>query len=153
MLMSDANKGLFGRKRGVGAMRGLISLAVIFLIALSAQASAKKATYLQCVMEPQWNGIKRMTERKTYEVTFSVNRDGEVSFFKGLEGCENPSPSSPSYGSLREDMLLVHCFSPITLTLLIEIMTGNFQMTLGKDEGTMMQDLIRGECTEKKPKF
>ena len=42
MLMSDANKGLFGRKRGVGAMRGLISLAVIFFVALSAQASAKK---------------------------------------------------------------------------------------------------------------
>ena len=152
MLMSDANIGLSGRKRGVGAMRGLISLAVIFFVALSAQASAK-TTYLQCAMESRWDGIKRFTEQKTYEVTFSVNRDGEVSFFKGVEGCENPSPSSPSYGSLREDMLLVHCFSPVTLTLEIEIMTGNFQMMLGKDEGTMMQDFIRGTCTKKKPKF
>jgi hypothetical protein len=46
MLMSDGNKGLSGRKRRVGAMRGLISLAVIFLIALSAQASA--TTFLKC---------------------------------------------------------------------------------------------------------
>ena len=36
MLISDANKGFSGRKRRVGTMRGLISLAVIILIALSA---------------------------------------------------------------------------------------------------------------------
>ena len=151
--MSEVNKGLAGRKRRVGVMRGLLSLAVTFFVALSAKANAKKTTYFQCVMESRWDGIKRFTKQKTYEVTFLVNSDGEVSFFEGVEGCEIPSPSSPSYGSLREDMLLVHCFSPVTLTPLIEIMTGNFQMTLGKDEGTMMQDLIRGECTEKKPKF
>ena len=133
--MSEVNKGLSGRKRRLGAIHGIICLAVTFFVALSAKANAKKTTYLQCVMESRWDGIKRFTEQKTNEVKFSINRDGEVSFFKGVGGCEIPSPSSPSYGSLREDMLLVHCFSPVTLTLLIEIMTGNFQMMLGKDEG------------------
>ena len=47
--MSDANKGLSGRKGRVGAMRGLISLAVIFFIALSAQANAKTfMAYIKC---------------------------------------------------------------------------------------------------------
>ena len=46
--MSDANKGLSGRKGRVGAMRGLIPLVVIFFVALSAQASAK--TYLICII-------------------------------------------------------------------------------------------------------
>ena len=46
--MSDANKGLSGRKRRLGGMREIISLAAIFLIALSAQASAK--TYLICTV-------------------------------------------------------------------------------------------------------
>ena len=49
MLMSDANKGLSGRKRRLGAMRGIISLAAIFRIALSAEASA--STYIECSAE------------------------------------------------------------------------------------------------------
>ena len=47
--MSDSNKGLSGRKRRVGAMRGLIDLAVIFFVALSAQASV--STYIECPAE------------------------------------------------------------------------------------------------------
>ena len=49
MLMSDANKGLSGRKGRVGAMRGIISLVVIFFVALSAQANAK--IFVRCVPE------------------------------------------------------------------------------------------------------
>lgn len=54
MLMSDANKGLFGRKRGVGAMRGIISLAVIFFVALSAQPSAERE-FIECQAETRTN--------------------------------------------------------------------------------------------------
>ena len=49
MLMSDANKVLSGRKRGLGAIHGIISLAVILFGALSAQSNAK--IFVRCVPE------------------------------------------------------------------------------------------------------
>ena len=81
MLMSDANKGLSGRKRRVGAMRGLVSLAVIFFVALSAQASARTIRCQGDTLKFFPNGPE-----VEYEVDFYVSYDvGKGSKVKNLK--------------------------------------------------------------------
>ena len=113
--MSDANKGLSGRKRRVGAMRGLISLAVIFFVALSAQAFSK--TTIECKV----NEVGYETEKgdwipqpqasyPTYTITFEEDA-GSIEKYKVLDhttGCFELVFDDE--GTSNEIALFLYCF-------------------------------------------
>ena len=105
MLISDANKGFSGRKRRVGAMRGLISLAVIFFVALSAQASAK--TFLRCQGESLNffpNGPENEVQSNFY-VSYDVGKGSKVKNLKVSQfKCD---PFSKIYSD--ETKIIMHC--------------------------------------------
>ena len=152
--MSDANKGLSGRKRRVGAMRGLVSLAVIFFVALSAQASARTIRCQGDTLKFFPNGPE-----VEYEVDFYVSYDvGKGSKVKNLK-VSQPSVVCDPVAKIYSDETKIIMYCPEGDNWEIDRLSGNF-LTItrfAKPQGEGSEErqgfTIEGSCKQVKQKF
>ena len=159
--MSDANKVLSGRKRRVGAIHGIISLAVIFFVALSAQASAKDTkTFLKCEFTKSLTKPKMLFEKvylPSFKISYELGDNNKIlnMSIKDLTGCER------LIGGKHDEMqLLFTCEQdrhPIwTKSLEIDRISGGFVYSAEATrewKGKIDEHLYFGDCKKKKQKF
>ena len=148
--------------RRVGAMRGLISLAVIFFVALSAQASAK--TFVRCVPEkntylPSGTEIEFGETWTAIPFTFSYD-SGKGSKIKNFS---SESDCSVVKDKTNELYIEVHCgpekggISGIKLK--VDRMTGKYRYRIeyssSKDDAKDSIEAVdeTGSCQKVKQKF
>ena len=141
-------------------MRGLISLAVIFFVALSAQASAR--TYIECVGERfavhRGNEIPREM-RSNERFLFSFDADNGSRFENPkIEGTDcTPSTTSKGGAFFSEpDSISIYCKQIGDVwfyKIQIDRISGKFLKRVafrGANDGF---ELTEGRCKKVKPKF
>ena len=119
-------------------MRGLISLAVIFFVALSAQAS--DTTSIQCEYTNPIHGDG------IYTITFGADSNNKITYLStDIIGCLEKHPNTGTYGWLNSGKILINCrmFGYHQFEITIDRITGKF----------FLDRLQRGTCRKAKQKF
>ena len=151
--MSEVNKGLSGRKRRLGAIHGIICLAVTFFVALSAKANAKEVTYLSCMVDGEEYFLR-------YEIGEEYSGISSGHYLKYFSS-EIPNCTNLEKGYQQEDHVSLSCsrnaekpyLGPKTLT--INRMTGKIEIIEGFDLSTNGHrgKVWAGVCRKAKQKF